>query len=176
MGLSSLGFLIYSHGEVKLLVVMYSINVFLTFTLSQLGYVPPLVGGAQNCEPWKLKLVVNGLGLLSTRMIFFVTVTTKFVEGGWVTIVVTLVFVLICQAVRWHYDRVKLALKSLDDTLMGIPFQPALNAAGTRQGSQGAHRGDHRARFRRYRRSILCSISYGCFPIIFATSFSYPSG
>ena len=37
MGIASLGFLVYSHGEVKLLVVMYSINVFLTFTLSQLG-------------------------------------------------------------------------------------------------------------------------------------------
>jgi hypothetical protein len=58
-----------------------------------------------------------------------VTVTTKFAEGGWVTIIVTLVFVLICQAVRWHYDRVKMALKSLDDTLLGIPFQPDLNAA-----------------------------------------------
>ena len=45
------------------------------------------------------------------------------------TIVVTLVFVLICQAVRWHYDRVKLALKRLDDTLLGIPFQPDLKAA-----------------------------------------------
>ena len=37
MGIASLAFLIYSHGAVKLLVVMYSINVFLTFTLSQLG-------------------------------------------------------------------------------------------------------------------------------------------
>ena len=45
------------------------------------------------------------------------------------TIVVTLLFVLVCQAIRWHYDRVKLALKSLDDTLLGIPFQPDLNAA-----------------------------------------------
>ena len=37
MGIAALGFLAYTHGEVKLLVVMYSINVFLTFTLSQLG-------------------------------------------------------------------------------------------------------------------------------------------
>jgi K+ transporter len=61
--------------------------------------------------------------------ILFVTVTTKFTEGGWVTVVVTLIFVLICQIVRWHYDRVKSALKSLDDTLLGLPFEPALGAA-----------------------------------------------
>jgi hypothetical protein len=41
--------------------------------------------------------------------------------------VVTLSFILLCQAVRWHYDRVQNALKSLDDTLLGIPFQPNLN-------------------------------------------------
>src|SRR5581483_507703 len=37
MGVASLAFLIYTGGDVRLLVVMYSINVFLTFTLSQLG-------------------------------------------------------------------------------------------------------------------------------------------
>ena len=129
MGIASLAFLVYSHGDVKLLVVMYSINVFLTFTLSQLGMCRHWWEVRKTAEPWKLKLAINGLGLLSTSTILFVTVTTKFAEGGWVTIVVTLVFVLICQAVRWHYDRVRLALKSLDDTLLGIPFQPALNAA-----------------------------------------------
>jgi len=129
MGIASLAFLIYSHGEVKLLVVMYSINVFLTFTLSQLGMCRHWWEVRRTAEPWKLKLAINGLGLLSTSTILCVTVTTKFAEGGWVTIVVTLVFVLICQAVRWHYDRVRNALKNLDDTLLGIPFQPDLNAA-----------------------------------------------
>ena len=129
MGLSSLGFLIYSQGEVKLLVVMYSINVFLTFTLSQLGMCRHW-WEVRGTEPaWKRKLFVNGFGLSLTGIILIVTVTTKFAEGGWVTIVVTLVFVLICQTVRWHYDRVKKALKNLDDTLLGIPFQPDLNAA-----------------------------------------------
>ena len=129
MGIASLGFLIYSQGEVKLLVVMYSINVFLTFTLSQLGMCRHWWEVRKSAEPWKIKLAINGLGLVSTMTILFVTVTTKFTEGGWVTVVVTLIFVLICQIVRWHYDRVKSALKSLDDTLLGLPFEPALGAA-----------------------------------------------
>ena len=33
---------------------------------------------------------------------------------------------MLCQIVRSHYDRVKGALKSLDDTLLSIPFQPYL--------------------------------------------------
>jgi amino acid transporter len=126
MGLSSLAFLVYSDGQVKLLVVMYSINVFLTFTLSQLGMCRHWWQVRRSERTWSLKLLVNGFGLLLTSVILFVTVTTKFTEGGWVTLVVTLAFVLLCQAVRSHYDRVQRALKSLDDTLLTIPFQPNL--------------------------------------------------
>ncbi|MGH7809271.1 MAG: amino acid transporter, partial [Candidatus Binatia bacterium] len=128
MGLASLAFLLYSHGNVKLLVVMYSINVFLTFTLSQSGMCRHWWEARKSAEPWRLKLAINGLGLVATSTILFVTVTTKFTEGGWVTIGVTLVFVALCQVVRWHYDRVKQAVKRLDETLLGIPFQPDLNA------------------------------------------------
>ena len=126
MGLSSLAFLIYSDGQVKLLVVMYSINVFLTFTLSQLGMCRHWWQVRRSESTWSLKLLVNGFGLVLTSVILFVTVTTKFTEGGWVTLVVTLAFVLLCQAVRSHYDRVQRALKSLDDALLTIPFQPNL--------------------------------------------------
>ncbi|HVO96252.1 MAG TPA: KUP/HAK/KT family potassium transporter, partial [Terriglobales bacterium] len=126
MGLSSLAFLLYSRGEVRLLVVMYSINVFLTFTLSQLGMCRHWWEVRHSEPTWVRKLGINGLGLLMTSIILFVTVTTKFAEGGWVTLAVTLVFVLLCQIVRSHYDRVKGALKSLDDTLLSIPFQPNL--------------------------------------------------
>ncbi len=126
MGLASLGFLLYSRGEVKLLVVMYSINVFLTFTLSQLGMCRHWWEVRRSQAAWGRKLCVNGVGLLLTGLILCVTVFTKFTEGGWVTLLVTLVFVLGCQYVRSHYDRVKVALKSLDDTLLTIPFQPDL--------------------------------------------------
>src|ERR1019366_9540150 len=37
MGTASLVLLLYTHGSVSALVVMYSINVFLTFSLSQFG-------------------------------------------------------------------------------------------------------------------------------------------
>lgn len=126
MGLASLAFLVYTRGNVKLLVVMYSINVFLTFTLSQLGMCRHWWEARSAESAWFSKLFVNGLGLLLTGLILIVTVTTKFAEGGWVTLLVTLAFVLLCQAVRTHYDRVQAALKRLDDSLLNIPFQPNL--------------------------------------------------
>jgi amino acid transporter len=129
MGLASLAFLLYSQGNVKLLVVMYSINVFLTFTLSQLGMCRHWLSLRRSPSRWGHGLFINGFGLLLTGTILCVTVITKFAEGGWVTIFVTLVFVALCQAVRWHYDRVRLALKRLDDTLLAIPFQPDLSVS-----------------------------------------------
>jgi hypothetical protein len=126
MGLSSLGFLLYTGGQVRILVVMYSINVFLTFTFSQLGLCRHwlAVRGAQ--REWSRKILVSGFGLLLTATILVVTVVIKFAEGGWVTVVVTSTFILLCYIVRTHYDRVRGALKALDSTLTDIPFQPDL--------------------------------------------------
>ena len=126
MGLASLGFLIYSHGEVKLLVVMYSINVFLTFTLSQLGMCRHWWEGRKDERLWLHKFLVNGLGLSFTGTILIITVIIKFGEGGWVTLLVTSGFILLCYVVRSHYDQARDALRSLDETLMSIPFQPDL--------------------------------------------------
>src|SRR5262245_18479856 len=72
------------------------------------------------------KLALNGLGLALTLTILVVTVTVKFAEGGWVTVLVTSGFVFLCYMIRTHYDKVRGALKSLDDALINIPFQPDL--------------------------------------------------
>jgi amino acid transporter len=126
MGMASLAFLLYTGGDVRLLVVMYSINVFLTFTLSQLGMCRHWWSARKNERLWLRKLSVNGLGLSFTGIILVVTVIIKFAEGGWVTLLVTSAFISICYIVRRHYDNVRSALKSLDDALMNIPFRPDL--------------------------------------------------
>ena len=127
MGSASLAFLLYTRGAVKLLVVMYSINVFLTFTLSQLGMCRHWWKVRREHGPWLRKLLVNGLGLVLTGIILVFTVIIKFAEGGWVTVLVTSGFIVLCYLVRSNYDRVREALRSLDETLINIPFRPDLN-------------------------------------------------
>jgi amino acid transporter len=126
MGLASVTFLVYTSGDVRLLVVMYSINVFLTFTLSQLGMCRHWWEVRKEERVWLRNLFINGLGLTFTATILIVTVVIKFAEGGWITLLVTSSFVLLCYVIRSHYDRVRAALRSLDETLMNIPFQPDL--------------------------------------------------
>jgi amino acid transporter len=126
MGVAALAFLSYTGGDVRLLVVMYAINVFLTFSISQLGMCRHWWGVRHTEKLWRRRLFVNGLGLSFTGTILVVTVVLKFAEGGWITLLVTFGFIVLCYAVRLHYDRVRSALKRLDDTLMNIPFQPDL--------------------------------------------------
>jgi K+ transporter len=106
--------------------VMYSINVFLTFTLSQLGMCRHWWEVRKRERAWLRKLSVNGLGLVLTLTILLVTMITKFAEGGWVTVLVTSGFIFICYLVRAHYNKVRGALKRLDDALINIPFRPDL--------------------------------------------------
>ena len=112
MGLASLAALAFTAGDVQHLVVMYSINVFVTFSLSMLGMA--LTWRARKRRPnyraWTTLFVVGFL-LCSTILVF--TVWEKFRTGGWITLAVTGSLVLICYGVRKHYDSTAKALGRL---------------------------------------------------------------
>lgn len=115
MGLAALLALIGTHGSVDLLVVLYSINVFITFSLSQLGMVRHWWGERKKHHPWRGKMLINGTGLVLTTSILVVLCITKFHEGGWITIIVTGLVVAASFLVRHHYDNTRKLLGRLDN-------------------------------------------------------------
>jgi amino acid transporter len=120
MGGAALAMLFYTTGNIHVLVVMYSINVFLTFTLSQLGmsrFWWPRKGQPTR----RYHVFIHGLALLMCAGILCITVFEKFSHGGWVTVVITSLFVVICLLVRAHYDSVRSGLRQLDEILGTIP-------------------------------------------------------
>jgi len=122
MGLAAVAVLFYTRGDVRLLVVMYSINVFLTFTLSQSG-MARLWWRVRHEDPtWIRRGAVNVIGAAVTLLILTITVALKFHEGGWITLLATGALVAVCFAVRQHYQRVRAHLESLDDALTGLPL------------------------------------------------------
>jgi len=124
MGLAALATLFYTRGSVSRLVVMYSINVFLTFSLTLLGMVRHWVMPGQRNARWRRNVALHGTGLLLCLGILGITVYEKFGEGGWLTVLVTPSFVLMAILVRRHYARVREQLRRLDDTLLNIPLRP----------------------------------------------------
>ena len=122
MGLAAAAVLLYASGSVKLLIVMYSINVFLTFTLSQLGMVRHWIEVRGQGGHWRRRLIVAVVGTAVTSSILVVTAVVKFREGGWVTLAVTGALVAFCFVVRSHYRRVRRMLSSLDEVLTNLPL------------------------------------------------------
>src|SRR6185369_1486076 len=111
-----------TSGSVKLLLVMYSINVFLTFTLTQLGMVRHWLDVRGQFVHWKRRFIVAAIGTIVTGGILVVTTVIKFEEGGWVTLVATGAFVGFCFVVRRHYRRVRTLMSSLDEALTNLPL------------------------------------------------------
>lgn len=107
--------LFISHGSVTLLVVLYSINVFITFSLSQFGMVRHWWTHRGTEQKWKRKIAVNSVGFCLTTFILIMLSATKFLEGGWVTLVVTGLFVGAAFLIRRHYRFTVRKLARLDD-------------------------------------------------------------
>ncbi|HUJ73500.1 MAG TPA: APC family permease, partial [bacterium] len=114
MGGAALVLMLVSRGSVNFLIVLYAINVFITFCLSQAGMVRHWWKERRNVPSWKRKILINGFGLLLTSFILVSQVVLKFREGGWITLLVTGSLVLVAVIVKRFYFRTGRRLARLD--------------------------------------------------------------
>jgi hypothetical protein len=129
MGGAAVGLLVYSRGHISTLVVMYSINVFLTFTLSELGMSRFFIRNRKKEPHWKKHLPVHLTGLTVCLTVLVITTLEKFTRGGWLTLVITSVVILLCYLIKGHYNRVRKGVRELDDMLTaGIAHKGTFNA------------------------------------------------
>ncbi len=113
MGVAAIILMVVSRGKVSLLIVLYSINVFITFTLSQLGMVRHWWIERKKNPRWLKGIIINGIGLLLTGFILISVVIFKFGEGGWITLLITGTIVVLCINIQKHYKKVKSRLHKL---------------------------------------------------------------
>jgi amino acid transporter len=115
MGGAAILTMVLTNGSVKYLVVLYSINVFITFFLSQLGMVRHwwLVRGKE--AHWEKKLFINGVGMTLTFFILISVTVLKFHEGGWITLLLTGGLVVVALLTRRHYQNTFQILRRLDE-------------------------------------------------------------
>jgi len=115
MGGAAIITMVLTKASVRFLVVLYSINVFITFCLSQLGMVRHWWMNRRQVRGWVYRLFVNGIGLLLTGFILLSVVVLKFNEGGWMTIFVTLGLVAVAIGIKRHYWHTVQLLRRLND-------------------------------------------------------------
>ena len=106
MGVAAFVVIWLSKGSVAFLVVLYSINVFITFTLSQFGMVKHWFNVRKTEKKWFGKLLINGIGLLLTTFILITVTVIKFEEGGWITLMITTCLVALSLYIKKHYNQI----------------------------------------------------------------------
>jgi len=128
MGGAALAALWYTEGKVSTLVIMYSINVFLTFSLSMIGMCRHWWQMRRRGHPlWRRRLALFVVGAVFCVAILCVTIYEKFWEGAWRTLFVTGALVLLCLLTNRYYRGVVARLKHLNETLgtLVTPNRPA---------------------------------------------------
>jgi amino acid transporter len=102
--------LVAFNASVAGLIPLYTLGVFLAFTLSQSGM---LVRWRRIREPgWQRGFAVNGLGAATTAVVAIVVGVSNFTSGAWVVIVLVPMMMTLLVGIRRHYRSFDQALKT----------------------------------------------------------------
>jgi amino acid transporter len=103
MGLtiSSAILIVMFKGSTHLLIPLYAVGVFLSFTLSQLGMI--VHHYKYKDLHWKKGLTVNALGAITTFIVLVVITITKFTHGAWIIVVLIPSLVFFFKLIKRHY-------------------------------------------------------------------------
>jgi amino acid transporter len=108
-------------GESHSLIPLFAVGVFLAFTLSQAGMV--MHWWRERGPGWEPKAAINGVGAVTTLMIFGIVAVNKFLDGAWIIILLIPVLVAGFLSIRAHYREVgrDLSLRGLPPSLRPSP-------------------------------------------------------
>ena len=129
-GVASIAALLYTKGNVDILVVMYSINVFITFSLTEFSMSRFYLNQRKTYKGWFGKIYIHLIGLCMCSSILVIMIRQKFMAGGWITMVITVGLVGFCLLIQRYYRKVTQSTRKLDEQLMGLIFDtPPTDAA-----------------------------------------------
>lgn len=101
--------------DVHSLIPLYSVGVFLSFTLAQTGMV--IHWKNSNESGWRKRAVINGVGLVVTFITTFIIIYEKSLEGAWIVLILIPILVFIMASIKKHYNQVAEQLKVLTNDL-----------------------------------------------------------
>ncbi len=108
-------------GDTHSLIPLYSVGVFVCFTLSQIGMVKHwrTVRG----PGWMWRLVINGAGALLTAVVLAIVVSEKFWDGAWLVVILVPTLVAMMLFISQQYRRSARELKVRPDLIMAAPHR-----------------------------------------------------
>jgi hypothetical protein len=126
MGIGALAILFWTGGQVKMLVVLYSLSVFLTFAVSLFGLCLYWWRHRKDTDNvrWVRRFLLSLTGFVICAGILAILLVERFTQGGWATAVIIAAIAGLCIFIRNHYRETKRAIQSVDRVFEDQPFGP----------------------------------------------------
>ncbi len=110
LSLLAAGLIVGFQGSVPALIPLYTVGVFVAFTLSQSGMVRHWWKLRGNESGWQWRAAFNGLGAIATAVVAVVVGVAKFALGAWMVLVLIPMLIAVMWGIGSHYRRVRDAL------------------------------------------------------------------
>ncbi len=109
------------RSDTHLLIPLYAVGVFTSFTLSQSGMFVHWL--RQKGEHWHYKAFINGLGAAVTVIAVLIIGVTKFMMGAWIVILLIPLIIFGMLRIRKHYATVASRLNISNEELPNLSFE-----------------------------------------------------
>jgi amino acid transporter len=90
-------------GSVAALIPLYTVGVFIAFTLSQSGMVRRWYKRRYEDRSWWRKATINGIGAITTGIVAVEVAASKFLLGAWIVIVLIPILIAIMLFIHRQY-------------------------------------------------------------------------
>jgi len=125
LAVAAIVLIIIFQGETHLLIPLYAVGVFTSFTLAQVGVLMRWL--KEKRKGWLYKTFINGTGALMTFVVLIIIGVTKFTAGAWIVCLVIPLLVWVMLRIKNHYTSVALELDIPNDSLDKIDFNSYYN-------------------------------------------------
>src|SRR5439155_3667812 len=95
------------HGSVTALIPLYTVGVFIAFTLSQAGLVRRWRRLRDQERGWRPRAAINAIGAVTTGLVTIEVAVSKFALGAWMVLVLIPILIALMWGIRQHYRRIQ---------------------------------------------------------------------
>ena len=138
LGIAALAILLWTGGSVTVLVVLYSISVFLTFAISLYGLMAYWWKQRKTVEHWRRRLALSATGFIVCASIFSVLLVEKFTKGAWLALLIIAAITALCIWIRSHYEDTRRKIGEVDDIFCSMPVPDVVDNAPALQPDEPA--------------------------------------
>jgi amino acid transporter len=102
-----------------LLIPLYAVGVFVSFTISQAGMVRHWY--SEHAAGWHYRLAINAFGAVVTGVVAVVVAVIKFPQGAWIVFVLGPAIVVLMMLTHRHYEHERVELAVREDSVFEMP-------------------------------------------------------